>query len=337
MKISVESSQPVEQYYLKNLHDEQIEFELDNEFGLAEGWYNLHIEYTGTHIDISDILINDWSIKHLIYTGFFTDHESGKRFQPANAVWAPGHYTIWIHTQLGHMLQTHLETIRGGDYGTDLSENYLYTVDKSVMLGNDWPEEIRSYFAQASGPRWWHKQSKRLPYELCEVSLESVDKQKLVADLPLDCPVKLDYDILGRGDKQGRMPGIAIRKNSVYPFIEIDSLQGTELKKLCKLLGYTRILNVTLQTQHPDVAFDIHIDDHYKRDCREYIEGPVVFLWDLADNTQGHYFKLGASGLVPLGDGVFFNQMYHSHGSFNSGTEDRPLLIIHGDRDKKYE
>lgn len=337
MKITVDSTQPIEKYYLKNLKDEQIEFTFDSEFNLQDDWYNLYIEYTGTHIDINDIKLNNWSINHLIYTGFFTEQATGKKFQPANAVWAPGYYSIWIHTQLGHMMQTHLESVRGGDYGTDLFQTYLFTVDKFVELSTEWPEEIRSYFAQANGPRWWHKLSKYTPYELCPVSLDTIDKTKLISDLPQDCPIKLDYEILGKGDKQGRMPGIAIRKNSVYPFIEIDSLQGTELQKLCKLLGYKRILNVTLQTQHPDVAFDVHIDDHYKRDCREYIEGPVVFLWDLANNTQGHHFKLGKSGLVPLSNGVFFNQMYHSHGSFNSGTEDRPLLIIHGDRDKKYE
>jgi hypothetical protein len=236
------------------------------------------------------------------------------------------------------MIQSLCETVRNGDYGKNLFEKYLLTVDKSIEMDPLWPEEIKSYFRHANGPRWWRKNTLQCPYEVCEEGLlKDIDKEKLINYLPFDCPTELNYDELGKGDASGHMSGIAIRKTSVYPFIDIDSFKGEEIKKLCKVLGFKKILNVTLQTMPPKVAFYPHIDDHYTRDCKEHIEGPAVFLWNLSDKQEGHYFKLGPAGLVPLQNGVFFNQFYFSHGTFNDSNVARPLLIIHGDRGQTYE
>ncbi len=337
--LSIDASVELQHYYLKNLSDEQIDFVSDKDFELQTGWYNLIVEYHGEKVEITDVKINGGSIGDLLYTGFFTETETGKKFQPANSLWTEGFYSIWIHTELGHLLQTHATSIRNGDFGKNLFDDYLFTVDKSIDVGEDWPEMIKSYFRHGNGPRWWKKDLKRTPYEVCgESLLEDCDKQKILKEIPLDCKVEVKYDMLNNksNNKNKIMHGQMVRRNSVYPYIEIDAIKGDEIKKLIRKLGFTKILNITLQTALPGQGFLPHIDDHYTRDCRKDIEGPVVFLWDLAQDTSEHLFKLGVAGLLPLDKGVFFNQFYYDHGTINdSSTDERPLLIIHGKRDKE--
>lgn len=338
MKICVDSTEQITNYCLYNLRDEKINFTLSEEFEIPDGWYNFVVEYSGETVDITDIKINECSIGHLIYTGFFTESATGKRSQPANAVWTDGYYSIWLHTQIGFMTQILVESIRNGDYGKNLFEKYLLTIDKSIKMDSEWPFSIRAYYDYANGPRWWRKDTLKVPYEECEPTLlADIDKEKLMAELPMDCNITIEYDILGKGETVGKMYGIVNKKSTAYPFVEVDSLKSEELKKLCRRLGYVKILKVSLQTLPPGVAFQVHIDDHYNRDSQEFIEGPVVFVWNLAEKQDNHFFKLGAGGLAPMKYGAFFNQFYFSHGTFNDSEVERPLLTIHGDRGKKFD
>jgi len=337
--LSIDTNVELKNYYLSNLSDGKVSFTSGTAFDIQNGWYNLIVEYHGEKVDITDITINGQSIGHFLHTGFFTETSTGKRFQPANSLWTEGFYSIWIHTEIGHMLQTHARSIRNGDYGKDLFDDYLFTVDKSIEVDDNWPEMIKSYFRHGNGPRWWKKDLKRTPYEVCEESLlQDCDKTKILREIPIDCEIEIEYEMPTKesNTKNKIMQGRAIRRNSVYPYIEIDTIKGDELKKLIRKLGFTKILNITLQTSLPGQAFAPHIDDHYDRDCREDIEGPTVFLWDLAEDTTKHLFKLGVAGVLPLDNGVFFNQFYYDHGTINdSNTVERPLLIIHGKRDKE--
>ena len=62
MKISIESSKPITEHYLLDLSENKIDFKLDENFNLDEGWYELHLPYTGQKTEIKDIKINDESI-----------------------------------------------------------------------------------------------------------------------------------------------------------------------------------------------------------------------------------------------------------------------------------
>lgn len=337
--LTIHANKKLEKYYLKSINDSIVHFTSGTSFSIQPGWYNLIVEYQGEKVDIEDITINGESLGHFIYTGFFTEHSSGKRFQPANSLWTEGYYSLWIHTEIGHLVQTHTPAIRNGDYGKNLFDDYLFTVDKSITLESEWPEIIKSYFRYGNGPRWWRKSLKKTPYEIVESNLEKeFNKTKILEQIHLDCKVKIDYEMLVKQGhaKTKTMQGVALRRNSVYPYIDIDSLKSEEMKRLIHKIGFTKLLNITLQTALPGQAFVPHVDDHYTRDCRQDIEGPVVFLWNLATDTKGHLFKLNSSGLLPLDKGVFFNQFYYDHGTINdSKTAERPLLIIHGVRNKE--
>ena len=334
--LSIDANVELKNYYLEGVDNKKINFVSGVAFPIQTGWYNLIVQYHGEKVEITDVKINGASIGHFLYTGFFTEKNTGKKFQPANSLWTEGFYSIWLHTELGHMISTHAGSIRNGDYGKNLFEDYLFTVDRSIEINEGWPEVIKSYFRHGNGPRWWKKGLKRTPYEVCEdFILQDCDKTKILQEIPLNCEIEIDYEMLSKPNYNKNMKGRSMRRSSVYPYIEIDSIKGTEIKKLITNLGFVKILNITLQTALPGQAFMPHIDDHYTRDCRQDIEGPVVFLLDLARDPSKHLFKLGPAGLLPVEKGVFFNQFYFDHGTINdSTTEERPLLIIHGKRDK---
>ena len=89
MKVTIVSDKPVQKCYLQSLDYKKHNFPLGKDFELAQGWYELRIEYVDTKIDIQDIKINDFSIGYMIYTGFYTDG-AGEIHSPGNAVWDIG-------------------------------------------------------------------------------------------------------------------------------------------------------------------------------------------------------------------------------------------------------
>jgi hypothetical protein len=335
--INILSDNPIGKYYLKNLSDEVIYFENNKSFDIPEGWYNFVLEYTGEKIEITDIQINGRSLAHHIYTGFFTEQSTGKIFQPATAVWTEGFFSIWIHTESGFMFQRIEESIRNGHHGLDLSLEYLHTVDKCIDIDPDWPELVKSYFRAGNGPYWWKKGTVRVPYEVVAPDrIANIDREKILNDIELDCKKIVERPLLGKNNSEHTLTRKVIRETSMFPFIELSELKNKELVKLCEQIGYTRMLNVNIQFQPPQSSFRPHIDDNYSRDCFDYIKGPDVFLMNLAEIGNQHHFKLGPAGLVPINDGVFFNQTYFSHCSYNDSDHVRPLLILHGDRNINY-
>jgi hypothetical protein len=129
------------------------------------------------------------------------------------------------------------------------------------------------------------------------------------------------------------MTAWSLRRHAELPFVDSQDIPQPEIRRVLSAIGITRVLNVMLQTLPPLMGFKPHVDDHWGRECSPYTEGPAVFIWDLADDSQGHLFKLGGVGCVPdLDRGVWFNQHRAPHGTVNCGHTDRPLLIIQGDR-----
>ena len=58
MKISIESTSPINENYLVDLTGNRIDFKLDENFSLEQGWYELNLPYTGHKTEIKDVKIN---------------------------------------------------------------------------------------------------------------------------------------------------------------------------------------------------------------------------------------------------------------------------------------
>ena len=323
MKLSIKSSKPLQNFYLEDLQNQKHDIILDTNVELLNGWYELNICYVDTKIEIFDILINDFSIKHLLHTGYYTDGH-GKIHQPASAVWDKnGCFKIWIHTDIGVLIQRIYDSIRNGDYGKNLFEKYILTVDKPIQINDMFDNDIKSFFAQADGPNWWAKNDDRTPW--LPVALENINKENLLEEFKKTLP----YTFL---QKDGRFR-LCIRKDFKpprLPFIEIDTIKSEMIQKFLRQIGYKRIIDIGINTQKPGRAVPIHIDDHYDTDAYPYMKGCKKFYWTL-QNHENVYFKLGKSGLIPHEKPLLINALAHTHSVVNQGDKVRSTLSIYGE------
>jgi hypothetical protein len=321
MKLSISTDKALQKLYLLDINGRQHDIVLDKEHDLPHGWYELRIEYVDTKVEITDIKINNSSISHMIYTGYYTD-QNGQLHQPGTAVWDKGGYfSIWLHTEIGTMLQRMLETIKNGDYGKNLFENYVLTVDRPHYTKDHWPEHIKSFFRTSHGPQWWPMNHVDTPWMNCEIG--RVDTAKLVNDLKTFCT----YNFEPR-------PGwrISQKKNKVcdLPFIEIEDIESQTIKDFVLSIGYSRLIDISVNEIDPGVYIDIHRDDYYNFKAYPYLKGCKKFYWS-CDGAEGVQFKLGRSGCLPHHRPLLINTIEHPHAVINEGSNTRTTIMAYGE------
>jgi hypothetical protein len=324
MKLSVISDSLLQKFYLKDLSNNILDIDLDTDQNLKSGWYELCIEYVDTKIEISDILINDSSISHMIYTGYYTDG-NGTIHQPATAVWDTGGvFSIWIHTELGIMYQRVYEAIRNGDFGKNLFDNYILTVDRPFVTKNIWPDHIRSFYANAHGPQWWYNNNKYTPWKYCD--LPDYDTDELLRELE---PLTIHHSTRKNGN-------YCIKQIKEYasdlPFIEIQDIPSALVRDFVSNVGYKRIIDISVQTLSPGTYIDIHRDDHYKRKAYPYMRGCKKLYWAVKAH-KGVYFKQGRSGILPLDKPLLLNTIEHAHSVIHEGDQVRTSILVYGELD----
>lgn len=330
MKLSIKSTKKIENFYIKDLNDKIFNIELDKEQNIPEGWYELTVPYSGEKIEIQDILINDETIRYLIYTGFYTDG-NGIIHQPANAVWDEnGKYTIWIHTQLGVLWQRLVDNIRGGDFGTNLFEKYVRTVDKNIIIKENFSNTLKSYFANGYGPNWWIKNDRFTPYislKANENDILNTDKDQLLLELKKCMPFAEERVGGIRGwDKSSLKEGCSAN----LPFVELSDLPSVFVQNFIKKIGFKRVIDMAIQTLDGNTGISIHRDDHFRRECYPWTSGAVKFYWNITD-SENIYFKLGMAGLIPLEKPLFINTVEHVHTVINQSDKKRTVIHMYGE------
>jgi len=322
MKIAVKSDNAITQIYLKDLEHKKIPISQNANIDIPHGWYELCVEYTGQKTEIHDILINDTSIEYLIYTGYYKDG-SGNIHQPATAVWDEGGvFRIWIHTEIGLLYQRTFDSIRNGDFGTNLFEKYMLTVDRPLKIDQSWDNRLKSFFNYANGPYWWYLDDKFTPWK--KIALPNFDIDQLISELNDWCP---HYNEKNDGTWCIRQfkPG-----GSELPFIDPKDIPNNSIKTLIDSIGYKRLIDVSVQTLKPGASIKIHRDDHYKRQAYPYMKGCKKFYWACQD-AEGVYMKLGRSGLLPLNHPLLINTVEHSHAVIHQGKNIRTSILAYGE------
>ena len=330
MKIEVQSDNPLTKYYLKNIKDEKIDFKFGDELLLSTGWYELNIEYTGKKTLIDAIILNDENIKHLMYIGWYVDGV-GKRHQPGNAVWDHGGcFKIWLHTDVGVFRERIIRSIINGDFGLDMTADYLFTCDKPVSINPSFPKQLQSFFRASDGPNWWHKKSVSLPYWYTP-DLD-VDKNEIIKECTSLCVHRKndlyastkDWDVLFSDQKT----------TFELPFVDIDTQKFPNIKKMMECIGMEKALNIGFYSLNPGGYVDMHIDDKaYKREGYQYLKGCKTFYWSLTDPTDV-LFKFGRCGILPLDRPLFINPVGHVHSVVNQSQSERLVVSIVGKYNK---
>ena len=95
-------------------------------------------------------------------------------------------------------------------------------------------------------------------------------------------------------------------------FIELDDIASPLVRDFISSIGYTRLIDIAVQTLRPGTYIDIHRDDHYKRAAYPYIKGCKKLYWACKAH-EGVYFKQGRGGILPLDRPLLLNTIEHPH------------------------
>jgi len=321
MKLSIKSRNKIEKFYLKSLNGEVYNIVLDKEQNLPAGWYELNVFYVDKKILIDDILINDTSLREFRYTGYTVDGD-GTKHSPGCVVWDDGGcFKLWIHTEVGVMFSRLCEAIHNGDFGKNLFEKYVFTVDRPLNIDKSWGEPWVSYFANGSGPRWWLNNDILTPWKIANVP--KVDKDLLIGELSRVLPFteEMYEGWTSQSLKEGK---------SDLPFIPWEDIDSKLVVDFFRAVGFKRIINIGLQRLAPRHTVRLHRDDHVNRQMYHYTKGCKKFYWNLSD-TENVYFKLGKSGFLPLQHPLWINTISHSHALVNARDSERIVVLAYGE------
>lgn len=326
MKIEVKSTFPISDYYLESLSGERINFLLGKEIDIPSDWYQLNIPYTGQKNDINEIILDDVNIDEQIYTGYYVDGKS-KVHQPGGALWDEGGcFKIWLHSKIGVFVERIMRCLESGEYGSDLSKKYLFTVDKPLEISKSFPKEIQSFFSVGKGPYWWDKSKTDVPYRV--VPNLDFDKEAVLEEAKKLC-------VIGKESEDGgvygkfRVESTNAKCNLDLPYAEFDPIKFPVLNRLFDAIGLEKLMTMHVSTLEPGGNFTVHRDRGYFRDGYNYLTGCKIFYWNLT-NTKDNYFKFGRCGLLPTNKPLFINTLAHVHSAINQSTNDRKVLIIAG-------
>ena len=338
--VTIQSQVQPQGAYITDLHHRVTHIEWGQPFQVT-GWFRLTVPHQAVAWEITHLAVDGVSMAEHLYTSWHQDLQ-GQRHQPATTAWSPGAWHMWLHQEPAMVWHRNHQSIRNGDYGSALWDSYVLTEDWSVPIDPGWPPLIQSYFRSADGPRWWHRDTLLTPWQQIDRNtLADIDRRQLEQEMWSTMPRQFQYDhmeIIEHGDHSVPcMRAASLHRHATLPLTPVTELESPVLREVCLRIGLDAVANVMIQSMPPGGAFVPHIDDHWGQPTESITEGSAVFIWDIADDSEGHLFKLGGVGMVPdLDTGVWFNQHRCSHGTINQGTQDRPLIIIQGDRGIAY-
>ena len=324
IKIDIDSEFEILDCYIEDLYKNSYKVENHQIFNLVDDWFLLKIPYEKIKNEIFKISVNGVDIEYLIYTGYF-ENQKKEKFQPATAVWEPGEFKIWLHPNLGFYKCSIFEQISNGDYGKNLFEKYILTVDQSVNIDQkSYPKDVCEFFRHPYGPRWWNQNDITCPYKvLNNDKFNNINKDLLIDQIK---NIAKFHEI-----KNKSWQGFSLKEKSVLPFEPISKFSG-EIKKIINSVGYTDILDISLMILQPKSCIRIHVDDHLSRDSWKYLAGCRKFYWTLTDSSEV-YFKIGQAGLLPLNSPTLINSGMHVHSVVNNTEEVRYTVLMYGKLD----
>ena len=310
MKIDILAKHEPVNFSLYNIIGEKI-----TQNSAKDGWYQIQIPYVDKKIEVSDIKIDDVSIAHILYTGY-TQDKTGRKIQ-TTAVWEHDHvFKIWIHTNTGVLFDRVFRQIQNGDFGKNLFEKYVLTVSRPTVLSSKFNKKLQNFFGFGDGPNWWRLDSELVPYKI--MSYVDIDQKHLLNQLQNIC--KYDDVFHSKGFIKCLYPA------DNEECFNVTDIENSYLQTLCRKIGYKKIQNIFLSKLEPYGSIDIHIDDHISK---PELKGCTKFYYQLS-NTEGTFFKLGQSGLLPLDHPLLINTSNHTHAVANDSAQSRMVCYMYG-------
>lgn len=324
--IKIESDEPIDSFILEDLSGRLFTVKNNSSLNLKNQWLLLKVPYLDKKIEITEIYIDGCPLLQVLYTGYF-ENTAGKCVQPCTAVFEPGYFKIWIHPSVGHMKAEIINQISNNDYGKNLFDKYLLTVDRPVILPDDFPVELQEFFSYAVGPKWWNKNSTKLPYKELDESafVNMINDVHIIESLcEHDDPIS------------DRSRGWSIKSWATNPSareadpvqFDRDSFHG--FGQYFSAMGYQELFSFHIAELGPMGYIHLHIDDYVGSKNLKHIRGATKFYQSYS-NADDVYFKLNGVGCIPIHKPLLINVNMFSHAVVNlSADKTRKTLGVTG-------
>jgi hypothetical protein len=244
------------------------------------GWHLLSISAFDTdHLQIKDIMIEGISIGHMMLIMFLAETKQ------CTFGWVDRReFCMPLHPNYAMFRSVVFFYIDQGDYGSQIYEQYDFSLNKNPLLQHQYPKHVVDYFLQETSPTWHKKYNKRSPWFLgpqidCKKITQEIDQVKHKFSKRT---IKLD-SYLGWNDT-------FIKVNSIDEVRDAGLEYFSEILLQCK---FTKLENINIGYLPPGGFINSHKDLMSGEKGRNKVYIPVDF-------SPGNYFKFSPGGYVEL-------------------------------------
>ena len=310
-KINIFSENPIDNFVLEDLYGNEKILKNNTNVSIDLSWQLLII----TNPDVREITIDGCQLGKFINTGYYENNK----------------FKIWIHPNIGYMISTLMDQIDLGDLNSKLYEKYLFTVDRPIDIGREFPVHIQGFFAHGSGPKWWNKEKRPIPYIVIDDPeiKEMMDKIEV-----LEKHLDTEADLSGKKNQtlqyndQWRAEGWKMESysNATEKEFNADSFSG--FGKHFQKLGFKKLYQVYTAYLGPLGYINLHTDGNK---FRKKENAGNTRLYCSYSNTDAVYFKMLGVGLLPMNTPILIDAGRFLHSVVNlSKTNTRKSLVVTG-------
>lgn len=309
--INILTDDPIDNFIIEDLNGNEKTVKNNSSISLELSWYLLKL----SNNKIKDILIDNSEVGKFKHTGYYEDNI----------------FKIWIHPNIGHMLSTLMSQINISDFNNELYEKYLLTVDRPIDIGKQFPVHIQGFFAHGSGPKWWNKQKRPLPYIVIEdpeilQMMEHIEVLEKHLDTRADFSNKKSQKLLYNDQWYG--DGWKMESYSKASPKDYDTESFSGFGKYFKKLGFKQLYQVYTAYLGPNGYINLHTDGTLQRKTENAGNTRLYYSYS---NTDEVYFKMVGVGLLPMNTPILIDPGSFVHSVVNlSPTNTRKSLIVTG-------
>ena len=218
-----------------------------------------------------------------------------------------------------------LAQIFNGDYGKNLFNDYLLTVDRPMKLPDDFPVDLQGFFGHGTGPKWWHKNKQPLPYKELDVDFTEMFDQ--IEHIEMQCQVDMKESAKSKLWTHKSWDGQSVHTATAKDF---DDCSFNGFGKYFQQMGYKQIYQLYIASLGPRGFIHMHIDDHYTSKNYNDIKGNTKFYCSYA-NADQVFFKMAGVGCIPIEKPLMIDAGSFPHAVVNlSDTQTRKTLNLTG-------
>jgi len=310
-KINIIAGDHIDSFVLQDLYTKEKVIKNNTTTSIELSWQLLTIP----NPDIREIEIDGCQLQKFIKTGYYENNK----------------FKIWIHPNIGYMISTLMDQINVGDLNDKLYKKYLLTVDRPIDIGREFPVHIQGFFAHGSGPKWWNKEKRPIPY----IVIDDPEIKEMMTNIKLlEKHLDSQADFSGKknqtlqyNDKwRGQGWKMESYSRATAKDFNADSFSG--FGKHFQKIGFKKLYQVYTAYLGPLGYINLHTDGN---EFRKKENAGNTRLYCSYSNTDAVYFKMLGVGLLPMNTPILIDAGRFVHSVVNlSKTNTRKSLVVTG-------